>query len=125
MIDDGQMVDLMQEVKKRGGMVTVHATNGDMIDKLIARHRAEGKLSPLYHYLSQPEVTESGSLGAFLRYGQLHGRSRLHRAHDLRRRPECRAPRHDPQPENFCRNLHSIPYFRRLALPENRKARNG
>ena len=65
MIDDGQMVDLMLEVKKRGGMVTVHATNGDMIDKLIAKHRAEGKLSPLYHYLSQPEVTEAEASGRF------------------------------------------------------------
>ncbi len=65
MIDDGQMVDLMQEVKKRGGMVTVHATNGDMIDKLIAKHRAEGKLSPLYHYLSQPEVTEAEASARF------------------------------------------------------------
>lgn len=65
MIDDGQMVDLMQEVKRHGGMVTVHATNGDMIDKLIAKHRAEGKLSPLYHYLSQPEVTEAEASGRF------------------------------------------------------------
>jgi dihydropyrimidinase len=32
MIDDRQMVGLMNEVKKNGGMVTVHATNGDMID---------------------------------------------------------------------------------------------
>ena len=59
MIDDKQMVGLMNEVKKRGGMVTVHATNGDMIDFLIAKHRSEGKLEPLYHYLSQPEVTEA------------------------------------------------------------------
>jgi dihydropyrimidinase len=59
MIDDRQMVGLMEEVKKQGGLVTVHATNGDMIDYLIAKHRAEGKLSPLYHYLSQPEVTEA------------------------------------------------------------------
>ncbi|RMG29910.1 MAG: dihydropyrimidinase [Bacteroidetes bacterium] len=66
MIDDGQMVDLMQEVKKLGGMVTVHATNGDMIDKLIAKHRAEGKLSPLYHYLSQPEITEAEASGRFV-----------------------------------------------------------
>ncbi len=65
MIDDGQMVALMQEVKKRGGMVTVHATNGDMIDSLIAQHRAAGKLSPLYHYLSQPEVTEAEASGRF------------------------------------------------------------
>lgn len=65
MIDDRQMVGLMQEVKKQGGMVTVHATNGDMIDYLIAKHRAEGKLAPLYHYLSQPEITEAEASGRF------------------------------------------------------------
>lgn len=65
MIDDRQMIGLMEEVKKQGGMVTVHATNGDMIDFLIAKHRAEGKLSPLYHYLSQPEITEAEASGRF------------------------------------------------------------
>jgi dihydropyrimidinase len=66
MIDDGQMVGLMREVERLGGMVTVHATNGDMIDHLIAKHRAEGKLSPLYHYLSQPEITEAEASGRFV-----------------------------------------------------------
>ncbi len=66
MIDDRQMVGLMQEVKKQGGMVTVHATNGDMIDYLVAKHRGEGKLSPLYHYLSQPEVTEAEASSRFV-----------------------------------------------------------
>ena len=65
MIDDRQMVGLMQEVKKHGGMVTVHATNGDMIDYLVAKHRGEGKLSPLYHYLSQPEITEAEASSRF------------------------------------------------------------
>jgi dihydropyrimidinase len=65
MIDDAQMVGLMQEVKKHGGLVTAHATNGDMIDTLIAQHREQGKLSPLYHYLSQPEVTEAEASGRF------------------------------------------------------------
>ncbi len=65
MIDDGQMVQLMKVVKENGGLVTVHATNGDMIDSLIAKHRSEGKLSPLYHYLSQPEVTEAEASGRF------------------------------------------------------------
>jgi dihydropyrimidinase len=59
MIDDRQMIGLMEEVNKQGGMVTVHATNGDMIDYLVQKHRDEAKLSPLYHYLSQPEVTEA------------------------------------------------------------------
>jgi dihydropyrimidinase len=65
MIDDGQMVQLMKVVKKHGGLVTVHATNGDMIDSLIAKNKAEGNLSPLYHYLSQPEVTEAEASGRF------------------------------------------------------------
>jgi dihydropyrimidinase len=59
MIDDRQMIGLMEEVKKHGGLINVHATNGDMIDYLVAKHRAEKKLSPLYHYLSQPEITEA------------------------------------------------------------------
>jgi dihydropyrimidinase len=59
MIDDRQMIGLMEEVKKHGGLINVHATNGDMIDYLIDKHRSEGKLSPLYHYLSQPEITEA------------------------------------------------------------------
>lgn len=65
MIDDGQMVQLMKIVKKHGGLVTVHATNGDMIDSLIAKNRQEGNLTPLYHYLSQPEVTEAEASGRF------------------------------------------------------------
>ena len=65
MIDDRQMIGLMNEVKKHGGLINVHATNGDMIDYLIDKHKAEGKLSPLYHYLSQPEITEAEASGRF------------------------------------------------------------
>ncbi|MBS1737604.1 MAG: dihydropyrimidinase [Bacteroidetes bacterium] len=66
MIDDRQMIGLMEEVKKQGGLVTVHATNGDMIDYLVQKNREEGNLSPLYHYLSQPEVTEAEASERFI-----------------------------------------------------------
>ena len=66
MIDDRQMIGLMEEVKKQGGLINVHATNGDMIDYLVQKHRGEGKLSPLYHYLSQPEVTEAEASERFV-----------------------------------------------------------
>jgi dihydropyrimidinase len=65
MIDDGQMVQLMKVVKKHGGLVTVHATNGDMIDSLISKNLSEGNTKPIYHYLSQPEVTEAEASGRF------------------------------------------------------------
>jgi dihydropyrimidinase len=66
MIDDRQMIGLMEEVKTHGGLINVHATNGDMIDYLVAKHRNEGKLSPLYHYLSQPEITEAEASERFV-----------------------------------------------------------
>jgi len=59
MIDDRQMIGLMEEVKQQGGMVTVHATNGDMIDYLVYKNVSNGNTAPIYHYLSQPEVTEA------------------------------------------------------------------
>lgn len=73
MVDDRQMVGLMNEVKQQGGMVTAHATNGDMIDYLIAKHRSEGKLSPLYHFLSQPEATEAEASNRFAQMAQYTG----------------------------------------------------
>jgi len=73
MIDDRQMVGLMKEVKQQGGMVTAHATNGDLIDFLVAKHRAEGKLSPLYHYLSQPEVSEAEASNRFAQLASYTG----------------------------------------------------
>lgn len=66
MIDDRQMIGLMEEVKKHGGLINVHATNGDMIDYLVQKHREEGKMSPLYHYLSQPEITEAEASERFV-----------------------------------------------------------
>lgn len=76
MIDDRQMVGLMEEVKRCGGLVTVHATNGDLIDYLVAKFRSEGKRAPVYHYLSQPELTEaeaSGRFAALSRYTECPG----------------------------------------------------
>lgn len=66
MIDDEQMIGIMNEVAQHHGLVSVHATNGDMIDFLVKKHVAEGKLEPLYHYLSQPEITEIEASGRFI-----------------------------------------------------------
>ncbi len=66
MIDDRQMIGLMEEVKQQGGLINVHATNGDMIDYLDSKTSRRRKLSPLYHYLSQPEVTEAEASERFV-----------------------------------------------------------
>lgn len=63
MIDDRQMIGLMNEVKKWGGIVTVHAENGDLADSLIQDNRAKGNFAPKYHALSRPEIVEAEATG--------------------------------------------------------------
>lgn len=66
MIDDRQMIGLMEEVKKHGGLINVHATNGDIIDYLVQKNRNLGNRAPIYHYWSQPEVTEAEASERFV-----------------------------------------------------------
>lgn len=63
MIDDRQMIGLMNEVKKWGGIVTVHAENGDLADSLIQINRERGNTAPRFHALSRPEIVESEATG--------------------------------------------------------------
>lgn len=63
MIDDRQMIGLMNEVRKWGGLVTVHAENGDLADSLIQINRAAGNKAPKYHALSRPEIVEAEATG--------------------------------------------------------------
>src|SRR6218665_2350148 len=66
MVDDRQMIGLMEEVKEQGGIINVHATNGDMIDYLVQKNKNEGNRASIYHYLSQPEVTEAEASERFV-----------------------------------------------------------
>ncbi len=48
-VDDYAMIRLLEETKKYGGLVQVHAESFDMIRRLNEQFAAEGKLSPIYH----------------------------------------------------------------------------
>ena len=63
MVDDRQMVELMQEAKKYGGMMITHAENGDMVDHLIQQNRDAGNKHPKYHVLSRPAIAEAEASG--------------------------------------------------------------
>lgn len=59
MVDDGTLVKLLLRAKELGAMINVHAENPDLIDLNIEQFKAEGKLSPWYHYMSRPEFVEA------------------------------------------------------------------
>ena len=48
-VDDYAMIRLLEETKKHGGLVQVHAESFDMIRRLNEQFAADGQLSPIYH----------------------------------------------------------------------------
>ncbi len=71
MISDQDIFELMLAVRERGGLVTAHAVNGDVLNALANRFAAEGKLTPHYHPLCQPPYAEGEATGRVLELGYL------------------------------------------------------
>jgi dihydropyrimidinase len=58
MVDDRQLLDLIETAKKHGGLISVHAENGDLVDSLMQKFRREEKLTPHYHPLAHAAIAE-------------------------------------------------------------------
>ncbi|MBU1069924.1 dihydropyrimidinase [Myxococcota bacterium] len=63
MIDDKGLSSLLETAARHGGLVSVHAENGDVIDALVAQFKAEGKMAPQYHALAHPASAEEEAAG--------------------------------------------------------------
>ena len=59
MVDDGTIFRTMQVFKQHGGLVALHAENGDVIDVLIQQALAAGYTAPKYHAKTRPPVAEA------------------------------------------------------------------
>ena len=80
MADDGAMMDGFRAVAKTGLILTIHAENNDMIQRLINQFRAEGKTGFEYHAKSRPPVTEIQSVEKMIRFAKEYG-TRISIAH--------------------------------------------
>jgi dihydropyrimidinase len=58
-VDDGQLISVLENVGRHGGLVSVHAENGDIISILMKRFLAEKKLTPEYHWRAHPAIAEA------------------------------------------------------------------
>lgn len=58
MVTDGELFKVMREISSHGGVVGVHAENGEIINELIQEYVTEGKTDPIYHYYSRPDLME-------------------------------------------------------------------
>ena len=59
MVDDETLFRSLLRAKEIGGLIAVHAENGDVLNYLINKHVAEGKKEPIWHALSHPPEAEA------------------------------------------------------------------
>ncbi|HEY8563457.1 MAG TPA: dihydropyrimidinase [Pyrinomonadaceae bacterium] len=57
--DDATIFRAMSYAGERGGLVCMHAENGVVINEIIKRFKAQGRLAPKYHALTRPTVAEA------------------------------------------------------------------
>jgi dihydropyrimidinase len=65
-VDDATILKILQKCRQHGGLLTVHAENGDMIDTLIRQFLEQGKRDIRYHYESHPPVSEAEAVARII-----------------------------------------------------------
>ncbi|HEX9304671.1 MAG TPA: dihydropyrimidinase [Thermoanaerobaculia bacterium] len=58
MLDDGSIFRALLRTRENGGTICMHAENGGVIDVLVKKALAEGKIAPKYHALTRPARAE-------------------------------------------------------------------
>jgi dihydropyrimidinase len=79
-VDDYGMIRLLEETRKHGGLLQVHAESYDMIRRLNERFAADGTLTPLYHARAHTALAEEDAVDRAARAVQLTG-SRIYIVH--------------------------------------------
>ncbi|MGK7924803.1 MAG: dihydropyrimidinase [Spirulina sp.] len=71
MVDDASIFRTMRKVGDRGGMVNLHAENGQVIQVLIEEALEQGNTSPKYHALTRPRLMEAEATHRAIRLAEL------------------------------------------------------
>jgi dihydropyrimidinase len=79
-VDDATMIKLLEETKKHGGLVQVHAENVYIIQHMNAVLTKAGKLEPYYHAVSRPNIAEEEAIYRASKMVELTG-SRIYIVH--------------------------------------------
>ena len=74
MVTDDLFLATLERTTETGGLVMVHAENGDGIDYLVRKALAAGNTDPIYHAYTRPEEFEAEATGRAIRLAEYAGR---------------------------------------------------
>jgi dihydropyrimidinase len=67
MVDDEQLLRVLRRTGETGGMLQVHAENGDAIELYVQEALAAGNTAPRFHSLTRPAEAEAEATGRAIR----------------------------------------------------------
>jgi dihydropyrimidinase len=73
MLDDASIFRAFRATAKNGGLVCMHAENGNAIDVIVQQALAEGKKAPKYHALTRPTTAEAEACGRAIALAEMAG----------------------------------------------------
>jgi dihydropyrimidinase len=73
MLDDASIFKAFCTTAKNGGLVCMHAENGNAIDVIVQQALAEGKKAPKYHALTRPTTAEAEATGRAIALAEMAG----------------------------------------------------
>lgn len=71
MVSDADIFRSMRKVGTHGGMINLHAENGEVIQVLIEEALQQGNTSPKYHALTRPRIMEAEATHRAIRLAEL------------------------------------------------------
>jgi len=66
MIDDGNLIPIIEQIKKNGGLAGAHTENVSMIEYFVDKALKKGNTSPIYHALTRPPISEAEAVNRFI-----------------------------------------------------------
>jgi dihydropyrimidinase len=75
MTRDDEMVACMDRARDLGGLIMVHAENGDVVDLLVKRALHAGETTAIHHALTRPEFVEAEATSRAARLAEYTGAS--------------------------------------------------
>ncbi len=79
-VDDQVLLKVLNKTKQFGGLVQVHAENFHMIEYMNEIFAKEGKLAPIYHAKSRPNIAEQEAISRVIKFVELTN-SRIYIVH--------------------------------------------
>ena len=73
MVDDETLFKVLQTAADTGGLVMVHAENGDAIDVIVKEAVAAGKSDPIWHARTRPMETEAEATNRAVQLARIAG----------------------------------------------------